>query len=229
MRVAVLVPRRAGDPHRDRVWAWVLNWWMRNFPDWPSPVEGHHNEGPFNRAVAINTAARDAGDWDVAVIADADSIVDPDTLQRAVRRSHSAWRMVIAFERFAHLTRAMTARILAGYDGSWEPGVDWSMTGTCSSMLVVERNLWDATGGFDERFVGWGWEDVAFAHAVRTFGRDIDRMPGTLWHLWHLPAGKNGAHGHEEANAELAYRYRDAAGDVEAMRLLCNEWRVGVR
>lgn len=226
MRVVVLVPRRAGEPHRDRVWAWARGWWARNFSDW-EVFEGHHDDGPFNRAAAINAAAQAAGDFEVAIVADADSIVDPETLERASRRAAHAWRVVIAFERFAHLTRAMTDRIMAGYTGSWEPGVDWSMTGTCSSMLAVPRVLWDAAGGFDDRFVGWGWEDVAFAHAALTFGGDLDRMPGTLWHLWHPPAGKAGPHGHEDSNEALALRYRDASGDRLAMAALRRE-RQGV-
>lgn len=224
MRVVVLVPRRAGDAHRDRVWTWVQTWWQERFADWPAPVEGHHDDGgPFNRAAAINAAAASAGAWDVAVVADADSLVDPDSLRAAVRRAAQAWRVVIAFERFAYVSRWMTERVLAGYKGSWEPGVEWSMTGTCSSMLAVPRVVWDATGGFDDRFVGWGWEDVAFSHAAATFGGAVERQSGTLWHLWHPPAGTAGPHGHEEANGELALRYRDAAGNRRAMAALRDE------
>lgn len=221
MSVAVWVPRRSGDPHRDAVWAWVRDWWARELPELPAPIEGVHEGGPFNRSAAINDAYRRAHDFDVAVIADADSIVDPAMLRMAISRAGNDGQMVIAFTRFAHLTRAMTARILAGYDGSWEHGIDWALEGTCSSMIVVPGAVWEATGGFDERFSGWGWEDVAFCHAASTFGGGFGRMPGTLWHLWHRPA--RGDHGNEEHSAMLANRYRDALHDLDAMRQLCAE------
>lgn len=190
-------------------------------PEFGTPVEGVHEGGVFNRSAAINAAAARTPNFDVAVIADADSIVDPVMLHMAAVRAESEQRLVIAFTRFAHLTRAMSERIMGGYDGSWEHGVDWALEGTCSSMLAIARPLWEATGGFDERFQGWGWEDVAFCHACSTFGGGITRLPGTLWHLWHPPA--RGDHGHEATSTALAHRYRDASGDVEAMRRLCDE------
>ena len=48
-------------------------------------VEGEHTEGPFNRSAAINAAAKLAGNWDVAVIADADTWVPYAQLDEAVR------------------------------------------------------------------------------------------------------------------------------------------------
>jgi hypothetical protein len=50
--------------------------------------------------------------------------------------------------------------------------------------MVVPRPLWEHTGGFDEGFVGWGFEDSAF-HTVA--GGSL-RTPGELWHLYHVPA-----------------------------------------
>ena len=42
-------------------------------------------EGPWQRAVAVNDAASQAGDWDVAFIADCDTIPDHEGILRAVQ------------------------------------------------------------------------------------------------------------------------------------------------
>jgi hypothetical protein len=225
MRVSVLVPRRAGDPHRDHVWAWVRRWWQTNLPDLPAPTTGEHDDGgPFNRSAALNAAAHAAGAWDVAVIADADSIVDPANIRAAIERADDSQRMVIAYEVFAHLNQLMTQRVRAGYSGPWEYGVDWTLTGTFSSMIAVPRALWDQVGGFDVRFVGWGMEDVAFATAAKTLGDGLERLPGTLWHLWHEPAQRQADL--EAANVALLQHYADAAGDPDAMRAVCQSARL---
>jgi GT2 family glycosyltransferase len=147
--------------------------------------EGHHTEGPFNRSAAINQASRSAGDWDVAVIADSDSFVGYEQLQQAIDGAERTGQLWLAYDVFMSLDKPMTDRILAGYTGPWEPGVELRLEGTCSSVLCVPRALWDRVGGFDEGFVGWGAEDVAFWVATDALGGGFHRVPGPVWHLWH--------------------------------------------
>lgn len=190
MRVAVLVPRRAGDPYRDGVWAWLRQRWARELPSW-RVHEGHHDAGPFNRSAAVNRAAAAAGSFDVAVIADADSFCGTEQLDAAVRRAAKTGRMTLAYDQFMYLSRDGSEQIMSGYEGAWEPFVEFTMTGTCSSMVVVPRPLWDRVGGFDEGFKGWGMEDVAFSLACQTFGGGLERIAGPVWHLFHTPSAEN--------------------------------------
>lgn len=220
-KVAILVPRREGFPERDRLWAFCRRWWQQNFPRWPV-VEGHHNEGLFNRSAAVNLAAGMAGDWDVAVIIDADVICDPDAVREAVAAAPAANRMINPFTLRKDLDQRGTERVLAGYRGNWSRYVRHTYPDTVSSVVVVSRALWEATGGFDEAFVGWGFEDNAFEALCETFGAGPRlTFPGEVWHLWH-PTAKGQSVGTEtfEANKARALRYRVALGDPEAMRAI---------
>jgi len=223
VKVVVLVPRRDDNGRRDQVWAYVRSRWETEHPDWKI-VEGHHKRGPFNRSAAINRAARAVrAKWDVAIIADSDSFVGPEQIEEAVRRATESGQITFAYDRFMYLSHAMSESIMGGYQGMWEDGVEWSMTGTCSSMVVVTHDLWDQARGFDEGFVGWGGEDIGFSHAAQTFGGGLQRVPGPVWHLWHSPT----PHAPHDEWVPRCERYAEAAYDREKMNALLDELGVG--
>lgn len=219
MRTVVLVPRRVDGGRRDFVWSWIRSRWEREHPAWDI-FEGHHDDGPFNRSAAINTAAQAAGDWDVAVIADSDSFTGPDQIDAAVAKAVDTGAMAIAYERYCYVNRQMSEQIMAGWNGSWWDGVEFTMTNTCSNMNVVGHKLWTAVGGFDEGFVGWGWEDCAFSVCCAAFGGRV-RVPGELWHLWHQPSAENNKDSPEwQAGLDRLNRYSACEEDPKKVREL---------
>jgi hypothetical protein len=218
-RVTVLIPRREDGARRDEIWSYVKSRWA----GWDLH-EGHHTDGPFNRSAAINQASRSAGDWDVAVIADSDSFVGEDQLQVAIDGCWSDGRMWLAYTEYGYLDWPMSDRIMAGYTGDWLPGVEFTMTNTCSSMVVVRRDVWNQCRGFDEGFRGWGFEDIAFSHSAQTFGGGLSRAPGRCWHLKHLPSIERSPQ-QDTVNRLRAERYHAVAYDKPAMRALIDELR----
>lgn len=223
--IPLLVPCRPDGGRRDQLREWCRTYWANNLPDakW---VEGHHLDGPFNRSAAVNAAAEAAGDWDVAVVCDGDVVCDPAQLAAAIDRARETGRCTLAFDRYVALNATMTDRILGGYDGNWLPGKAHTMTTHVSSLVVVPRQLWDAVGGFDERFVGWGHDDVAFADACRVLGGGLEHIPGTVWHLWHPHSPERTKSPLLRACGALAKRYH-AAVQPHEMRQLIRERQEG--
>ena len=222
VRAVILVPWRSDRGPRQRLWDWTRAWWQRELPELPI-FEGVHAEGLFNRSAAVNAAAAAAGPWDVAVVIDADVICDPGQVREAIALA-AGWgdRLVLPFDRRHNLTPRGTQRIMNGDQGSWKRYVMKTYTQMCSSCVMIPRQLWDAVGGFDERFVGWGFEDSAFSVACETFtGQTLHKLEGELWHLYHptAPEGRRGTPTFQ-ANRTLSQRYHALLGDVEGTRAL---------
>lgn len=225
-RVVFLVPRRADSGRRDDLWRFCRTWWSERFPDWQI-IEGTHEDGDFNRSAALNTAAAAAGEWDAAVILDADVVAEAEQVHAAVEQALHTGRMTLAFDRYAALSEEMSDRVLGGYDGSWESGAKLKMRTHVSSIVAVPAALWERVNGFDERFQGWGHDDVSFAAACRVLGGGVDRVPGTVWHLWHSPATANdrrSAHYRStpsyRASSALAGRYHEAITPAAMSKLI---------
>lgn len=228
MNAVVLVPRRA-DPERDVIWEWVRRFWALQVE---LPIfEGWHGEeeGPFNRSAAINRAAENAGDWDVAVVIDADVFLYPKMVHGAIDRARRTGGMVLAYTERHQLTRQGSPHVMAANPATldlrmaprtWRRYTRGRLRGSCSSANVVTRALWDAVGGFDEAFIGWGYEDIAFRVACETLsGVEMFKIPGVLYHIWHtVSAGNQPTSPTMLANKERCDRYLAARWDLEAMR-----------
>jgi hypothetical protein len=77
-------------------------------------------------------------------------------------------------------------------------------------VVVLPRSVWDQCS-LDQRFIGWGHEDEAWALALdHLYGPPV-RFSATLWHLWHPPQQRiSWGLGSAESD-ELFKRYHMAA------------------
>jgi hypothetical protein len=212
VNVALLVPRRCDDGWRDDLWRFASAWWAVTFADW-TLVEGVHDGNPFNRSAAVNAAAARAGDWDVAVVIDADVVTYPNPVRTAVRIAAATDDLVLAFDKRAHVRRDVTERIVDGERvADLDLCVDHVEHSIWSGCVAVNRALWDRVGGFDERFVGYGFEDIGFVFACwAALGRPHVTLSNRLFHLWHPSAKPPDGDPLYEANRSLCDGYRDAA------------------
>lgn len=214
MRTVFLVPRRNDNGHRDRLWAWCRQRWERYFPDIPI-YEGHHDEGPFNRAAAVNTAA-DLGDadgrWDVGIVIDSDVFLKVSQVRAAIDKAVETGKVTWAHRRWREFHEAWTERTLKD---STDFGPELDSTDldilvertnpiSWSCCIAIPRGVWDDIGGFDERFRGWGFEDMAFQSLiVGLYG--YERIEGDVLNLWHPRSPERIVKGLPRTTASKAY------------------------
>jgi N-terminal domain of galactosyltransferase len=210
----VLVPRRGDGAWRDRCWGYVERWWRKLEL---GPVITGDAPGAFNRAAARNDAARRAGDWDVAVFVDADTImVDATPVIDAIEVAREQGIVVLPHDHYIGLTARGTRQIIRGQ--RWDRQVKVRKEAAPLGVVVVPRTAWDTVGGFDARFRGWGGEDTAFKYAASTLV-GLERSEGTLLHLWH-PVDPTKRAYIIGRGGPLRAAYTAALNDVEAMREL---------
>lgn len=193
LRAVILVPRRA-NPERDKLWDWCRARWEQHFPDLPI-YEGYHEQGPFNRSAAINRAARladDNGRWDIAIVIDGDIFIRASQLRAAIRTAARTGKVTWAHRRWRGLHEDWTERVLKGQKDfgaeidtdDMDLYVERTNPISWSCCVVIPRGVFDAIGGFDERFRGWGFEDMMFRSVVcGLYGHE--RIEGDVYHLYH--------------------------------------------
>jgi N-terminal domain of galactosyltransferase len=234
--VSVVIPVRiTGDPHRGRLFDWVNKRLHAQLPD-AHFVHGGDGaaSGPFNRSKAVNTAVRQAR-GDVLVIADADVAVAGWVLRSAVGWAHQSgdrpW--AIPYTDFLHLRPGQTEGLLEKAPDEVLPTVAdpakrfiattsplERFGGSVCGVIVIRRDNFERVGGYDERFVGWGWEDSSLAAALWTMVGPPLRLWGEALHLYH-PLDPKRFQNH--ASRALGRRYTDAMGKPDEMAAILME------
>lgn len=159
----------------------------------------------FNLAQARNRAAELAGDWDVAAFIDADTWVEPLALRRMIRTARSTRTVVFPTEVYC-LAEDQTT-------------VEATLSHVAGGLIVVPRCVWEIVGGFDERFVAWGYEDMAFDFAATTLVAAHLRVSATI-HVFHHPRSPDDPWYSGSPRPPLFDAYLAADGHVDAMREL---------
>lgn len=196
--ISVLIPFRGDNGQRDIVWAHCRKLWEA------LPVElvigtDPHPERPFSFARGINDAARKAT-GDIYIVFGADQIPEWERIEWAVEQlgTHQ-WCALYADT--AGYDQTATTAIMNGYSpervqhGSWAP--------FCTGIIGIRAESWI---NFDERFEGWGGEDVAWRMTLEALYGPTPDPTGTLKCLYHEPASK----AHTENNYALIGEYMTA-------------------
>lgn len=223
-RVAVVIPYRRSSAQRAAVFEWVTARYMRRHP--LASLHVVDAGGTWSKARSLNQAVR-VMLADVLVMADADVTVSPEALEEAVGMISQGAPWVVPHGEVYRLSASAT-RLWLGDPNELvpiaAPGLDRppyrGFAG--GGMFVIARDAWNEIGGMDERFVGWGGEDVSFGHAADTLLGPHQRVEwANLWHLWHPPEARNPLR--ISMNHRLEARYARANGNAEAMRALIDE------
>lgn len=144
-------------------------------------------DGPWSRARALN-AGLAAASGDFLVTTDSDLLFAPDVLSIVAERLHrdSAAAQLIQCrdlsDQFRHDTIETFDWALFEERSRFRPR--WGMGG----MIAFHRHALDRIGGYDERMVIYGAEDMDLAKRLRWAGNRlswIDDSRARIYHVWH--------------------------------------------
>ena len=206
MKIAVCVPYRPSHPDRVRNFARVRHVWdVMGLPVYTGDCEGDRK-----RAHAVNAARAQVDGADVLFISDSDVLLD-DPYHQTLAACETA------LEHGAYTVAFTTLRYLDA-DGNefWVQKKIWG------GVFAIPRSLFDLVGGFDERFQGYGAEDIGFLVCASTLGGPKQRMPGLAYHLDHPEDPLRTSEASREGNL-LAERYLKVDGDPAAIRAMLAE------
>ena len=192
MRTVLLTPLRP-TPERLRVWRFVQAWCATNYG--MDHVTADSDGKVFSPAQARNRAASSAGQWDVAVFHDADTIVHPDAVTKAINAAATSNQMVVAADSHMYCDRLSSERIMFSGVPMFARPNSFDDRGIypkpCSGVFAVNRDVWASTGGFIESLHGWGFEDLCFLQCCGLFAGGHTWIDGHIsLHLWHPPSPK---------------------------------------
>jgi hypothetical protein len=165
-----------------------------HIPDWVRYVHSPPPESKlaYCRSWAFNVGARHAR-GNALVFHDNDMLAPSDYAKHVLDLVARGFE-VINLKRFIfYLTQAHTKGLFGGRAGlvAHSPlAITQNLEG--GGSIALTRAAYDAIGGFDEAFVGWGGEDVEFWE--RACSRRVwpyAFLP--LVHLWHAPQPAKGA------------------------------------
>lgn len=205
--VSVIIPISINDKERVRPFKWVKGFYEKMLPDVEICI-GVSNEKPFSKAKAVNEAVKKSK-GDILVITDADIFYDPLLLERCIKELEShPW--IIPYNEILNIHRKSTSDLLE-VEPQWPIPINVETRQRThgprlrGGVNIVPRKHFEAVGGFDERFVGWGAEDDAFAATLKHLCGRYKRMDGTIYHLWH--PHNNSYKETYQANRELLRAY----------------------
>ena len=179
MDVSVLIPWRGGDPQRERVFEYVLRAW-RGLPVQVCVGEDDAG-GPFNCSRAQNRAFKQA-EHDYLIMVGADTL-PPDVSFIRERFQHHDEDWFPIFSETAYYSEEATDRILTGANPAGE-AFSYVLP-FCTGPVAVRRDAYVASGGMDERFSGWGYEDAAFRQTLAGLFGAPPAVPATCRCLHH--------------------------------------------
>ena len=155
-----------------------------------TPVPGP--DTPYNRSWALNVGARLAR-GDLLVLHDNDMLVPRDYAREMLRQASVGYHVLNLKRLVFYLGQDDSAGVLGvGRLTLAERPAEITQNLEAGGSVAVTAATFEALGGFDEAFVGWGGEDNEFWERAQT--RRVypwGYLP--LVHLWHSPQPGKGS------------------------------------
>lgn len=180
MDLSVLIPWRPDGGQRDDVFRYLLPKWRATGAQ--ICIGTDSGSGPFNCAEAQNNAFFQAK-HDNLVMFGADQLPDRKVLDVAASALPGP-RWLPLFQETAYYSEETTRALISGDTREEIAPFDYVLP-FCTGVIALTRDAYVTTGGMDERFRGWGYEDAAFRQTLAGLFGAPEPLPATLRCLWH--------------------------------------------
>jgi predicted glycosyltransferase involved in capsule biosynthesis len=230
METTIIVPFRSDNGPRQKIWDWVKTRYQNLYPKWDI-IEYDTEEKPFNRGASRNEAVKQAKSKYI-VLADADVVpVDYEYLHVAIDMLESGVNWVLPYDYYYNLNQQTTDLVLNESPNSIiddDPTKDmcefWRIQ-SWAGLIVMRKQDFIQTGGYDPRFKGWGYEDNAFAIKNDALIGAYSRIEYPCIHLWHpVSEGSGFTNENIEENRALYKRYESASRNRAKVQGIVNEY-----
>jgi hypothetical protein len=241
-KITLLVPFRADNPYRAKVWQWLMRYWEHELPE-AELIVCTDDRRPFCKTGALNRGFEKTK-GDIIVLLDADCYIRGQVIRDCAGKIRSSRRRgiplwYVPYRRFYRLSETAGKRLMASdpadpvrfpdppaYDDVEQPEIAATGHWWGALIQIMPREAFAKVGGMDERFRGWGGEDVSFMIAVDTLYGKHKTSNNPVCHVWHptiidTTKGFSRLWEYQQSagsNDYLAKQYRVARGDAEAMR-----------
>jgi predicted glycosyltransferase involved in capsule biosynthesis len=239
---SIIIPYKPDGGIRDKTFKYIHNYYRQEFLFNESYnveiIIGKDKTGKqeFNCSNAINNGVKKSN-GDALFIVGADTLIKRTTLYKAVDMlDHSPF--VIPFDMLVSLDKYFSQVLMeSDYDDinfnqlknygesvSIAPGCTAHIPKN-SGVQVMTLDLFYEMGGYEEKFNGWGYEDLHFCWKVLKEYGDYPLLNNEcIYHLWH-PRPKQSESEAYQRNAQL---FKELGGDVndfyKVHRELHNRW-----
>lgn len=242
-KISLLIPFSTDDPFRQANFNWLLEYWKHELPG-AEIIIGESKSKVFCKAEALNDAvAKSTGK--ILVILDADAYFDGNVIEhcadKILKSRHPLW--FVPYRRLYRLTKEATAMVTESdpkcpfkfphhvpEEYIENAGHKITYGHRYGAMcMIFSYKAYRKIGGFDERFKGWGGEDVCLLRALDTVYGKHKTTNSNIFHLWHSIFG----HTYEERRWEgqesggsnwiISKRYGQADKNPSMMRKILEE------
>lgn len=188
--LSIIIPYRASSSSQRGI---IFDWMIKRYKELFSESEiiiADSGDLYFNRSKSRNVGASQAHE-EFILIADADTMPYPDAVKTGLEmiEAGSPWLFLYDFESYYNADEESSRRILSlppetnvlPSEITWEHKIT-----SLAGQILMRKKDFIMSGGYDERFEGWGYEDNAFQVAADVILGKHERVKDA-WtiHLWH--------------------------------------------
>jgi predicted glycosyltransferase involved in capsule biosynthesis len=188
MKVSVLIPWRTDKGQREKNFWRVVHQYKEILGKDIEIVVADSGDEIFNRAASRN-AGFSSSTGDIVIFADADTLPTPSGLNKAIEAIHTGSLWAYPFDMYYSLTEGPSRKLIADestdIDRPSSGEYDFLMK-SIAGVLVFSREAFIQSGGYNEDFVGWGYEDDEFNTVCgQILGHPFRANREFVVHLWH--------------------------------------------